>query len=463
MSLLQDLIVQLTTFERRRAAQWLDCPLHNHREDVRLLFQRRLTGAPDTEAENQAEYTALYGEEEAYHPSRHRQVEHQLLKRLEAFLAWEHYQRDAFAAGRHLLHSYRERGLDEHHRTRLRRYRPGDRSDPERLHFDYLVATEKYDLALAANRGGSVDYQTAGRTLEHYQLALRLRQLCTTLAHQRLHRAAGDNPISQLEATLRAADTEEARAEPFIHLYYLVARLQQAVPGRAETTFRALIEGLTTNGHRLPATDQRNLLLLALNYGLRSLNAGWEPAIASTLALYRVGLDRDILHDRGVMSIFTFNNILALALRLQEVNWATEFLETYREDLPAPGGAEVVALGRARLAVANGEDGEALFHLQQADFRDFIHHLTARTLQLKIYFRQDSYTLLQSHLSSTRKLLTRRKGVGYHLQNYRNIFALANAVSRLAPGDTTARQQLRKKIDQTDPCTEKPWLLSLLA
>ena len=122
----------------------------------------------------------------------------------------------------------------------------------------------------------------------------------------------------------------------------------------------------------------------------------------------------------------------------------------------------MVALSRARLALTNGQDGEALRHLQQADFRDFIHHLTARIIQLKIYFRQDSYTLLQSHISSTRKLLTRRKSVGYHLQNYRNIFALANALLRLPPGDEKARGQLRKRVESTEPCTEKPWLLSQL-
>ncbi|MEL7163265.1 MAG: hypothetical protein AAFN92_21080, partial [Bacteroidota bacterium] len=315
MSLLQDLIVDLTTSERRRAAQWLDCPLHNRREDVRLLYHRRLTGAPLTEVENQAEYTALYDKGPPYSASRHRQVEHQLLKRLEAFLAWDHYQRDAFASDRHLLHSYRQRGLDDHRRTRLRRYRPGKKAGPDRLYFDHLVAAEKYALDLAASRGGRVDYLTAERTLERYQLALRLRQLCTTLAHQRLHQTADGYRVPHLEETLRLAATEESGKDPFIRLYYLVALLQRATPAGAEPTFRALIDGLTTDGLRLPVTDQRNLLLHALNYGLRSLNTGWEPAITNSLALYRLGLERDILHDRGVMSIFTFNNILALALR----------------------------------------------------------------------------------------------------------------------------------------------------
>ncbi|MEM9529143.1 MAG: hypothetical protein AAGA31_21210, partial [Bacteroidota bacterium] len=388
-------------------------------------------------------------------------LEHQLLKRLEAFVAWDHYQRDAFAADYHLLQSYRARGLDAHRTTRLRRYRTDETAGPDRLFFDYFHATEQYDLDLAASRGGKVDYLTTERTLERYLLAMRLRQACTTLAHQRLHKAY---EIPYLEEILQQAGGKNYADDPFIHLYYLVALLQRAVPGKAEPTFERLIAGLKQEGYRLKQEDQRNLLLLALNYGLRSANTGWDPAIANTFSLYQLGLDRGMLHDRGILSIFTFNNILGLALRLKKVVWATNFLEAYQQDLPLKGGSEVTALSRARLALANQEDGAALNHLQQADFKDFIHHLTARILQLKIYFRQDSFTLLHSHISSTRKLLTRRKGKGYrlHLQNYRNIFALASALLKLPPGDKKAVDQLRKRIDATEPCTEKPWLLSVL-
>ena len=203
-------------------------------------------------------------------------------------------------------------------------------------------------------------------------------------------------------------------------------------------------------------------MLMAINYGLRRANTGSEPAIESTFVLYKLGLELGLLHDRGRLSIFAFNNILGLAIRLKKVEWAAIFLDSHQHQLPEKGGNEVLALGRARLALANGQDGNALYYLQQADFKDFIHHLTARVIQLKIYFRQDSYTLLHSHIGSTRKLLTRRKRVGYHLQNYRNIFQLANAVIRLAPGEKKAKEQLRDRIQATDPCTERPWLLSVL-
>lgn len=457
MSLLDQIITDLSPTESRRFTDWLNCPLHNRREDCRLLYPliREATNAPTP----QERFTAAYGSS-PFNAAKFRQLEHQLLKRLEAFLAWDRYQRDDFAADRFLLQAYRLRGLDDHRQTRLRRYRPGDTAGEHRLHFDYLHASEQYDLELSTNRGGRVDYLAPEHALEKYLLALRLRQTCITLAHQRLHKSAYHYEVPRLQETLATANAEQYREDAFIRLFYLVAQLQIEDPEKAEPIFRETTSRLIESGNLLPFEDQYNLLLLAINYGLRRANTGSEPAISDTFRLYQLGLERKMLYNRGLISIFAFNNILGLALRLGEQTFAEKFLDEHQHLLPEKGGAEVVALGRARLALANNQDGEALHHLQQADFRDFIHHLTARVLQLKIYFRQDSYTLVQSHISSTRKLLQRRKGIGYHLQNYRNIFAFANAILRLGPGDQATAEQLLTKIEQTDPCTEKPWLLA---
>ncbi|WP_020568123.1 hypothetical protein [Neolewinella persica] len=466
MSLLQQIIHNLSVAEAKRAELWLEAALHNRREDVRILFRLRrqyLTEGIATPSPSD-EFAMIYpGEPDE--PAKFRQLEHQLLKRLEAFLAWDTFNRDEFGPDEYLLRAYRARRLDDHRRTRIRRYRPTPLLSTERLHLEYRLAMEKYDLDIAASRGGRVDYLAPETTLERYLLALRLRQACLTLAHQRLHKTANSYEIPRLELLLQAASRAPYNKDPYISLFLLVARLQlnaDIPPDKAESSFTQLTAQLSAISEYLSPEDQRNLMLLAINYGVRRANSGTESFISATFTLYKLALSLGFLYDRGRLTIFTFNNILALAIRLKQVDYAASFLDEYQHQLPEKGGSEVLALGRARLALATGQDGDALFHLQQADFKDFIHHLTARVMQLKIYFRQDNYGLLQSHISSTRKLLTRRKRIGYHLQNYRNIFQFANAIIRLAPGDNKAKQLLIKRIEQTDPCTERPWLLEQL-
>jgi hypothetical protein len=460
LSLLQQIIEDLSPGRYQKALHWLNCPLHNRREDVRQLLKFRWKNK-GTDHDYPSEFRAIYGPE-VYRAAKHRQLEHQLLKRLESFLAWEVYSQNTYTQDGHLLTAYRERGLRDHLSTRLRRYRPGSFAGLDRYAFEYQHARTAYDAELAGDRGGRADYAAAEQHLERYVLGLKLRQATVSLAHQRLHKTGRPDQIPRLEEVLTAAEQVPFREEPGIYLFYLAAKIQRASLQEAEPYFHQLVSGLEEKGQFFPPDDQRNLLVLAINYGLRRANSGWEAAVPITFNLYRLGLSREIIYQNGQLSLFSFNNILALAIRLHEIAWATHFLESQQQFLAPPGREEVVALGSARLALANGEDGEALRHLQQADFRDFIHHLTARVLQLKIYFRQDSYMLLQSHISSTRKLLTRKKKGSYHLENYRNIFMLAHAVLRLVPGDQAHRAQLRTRVLATEPCTEKPWLLSLI-
>ncbi|MFK8162450.1 MAG: hypothetical protein AB8H12_08300 [Lewinella sp.] len=466
MSLLQQIIHNLSVAEAKRAELWLEAALHNRREDVRVLFRlRRQYLTEETPMPSSADEFEVIYPGAPNDPAKFRQLEHQLLKRLEAFLAWDTFNRDHFGPDEFLLRAYRARRLDDHRRTRIRRYRPTPLLGTERFHLEYRLAMEEYDLELAASRGGRVDYLAPEIALEKYLLALRLRQACLTLAHQRLHKTGDSYEIPRLDLLLQTADRAPYRKDPYIQLFRLVAQLQLnegVAPEKAEASFSLLTEQLRGVSEHLSPEDQRNLMLLAINYGLRRANSGSESFISATFTLYKLALSLGFLHDRGRLTIFTFNNILALAIRLKKVDYASTFLDDHQHELPEKGGSEVLALGRARLALATGQDGDALFHLQQADFKDFIHHLTARVMQLKIYFRQDNYSLLQSHISSTRKLLSRRKSIGYHLTNYRNIFQLANAIIRLSPGDEKARKALIHRIKNTESCTERPWLLEQL-
>jgi hypothetical protein len=86
--------------------------------------------------------------------------------------------------------------------------------------------------------------------------------------------------------------------------------------------------------------------------------------------------------------------------------------------------------------------------------------MTARIMQLKIYFERDNYNLLSAHLRSTRTLLRRRRHVGYHQTNYGNIFELAEQILRLPPGNVAAARALAERIRRTEPCTERDWLLT---
>ena len=102
--------------------------------------------------------------------------------------------------------------------------------------------------------------------------------------------------------------------------------------------------------------------------------------------------------------------------------------------------------------------GNLLVHFD----KDFIHQLSAKIIQLKVYFETGDMQLLAAHIKNTRAFLRRVKDASYHKEIYVNIFSLTDQLMRLAPYDQRKRAALRQQILTTNPLTEREWLLEQL-
>ncbi|HRF40852.1 MAG TPA: hypothetical protein PK198_18805, partial [Saprospiraceae bacterium] len=116
------------------------------------------------------------------------------------------------------------------------------------------------------------------------------------------------------------------------------------------------------------------------------INQGRVLYLQEALELYRLGLEGNLLTEQGYLTPYTYNNIAGIALRLAEFDWAEEFVHRYQFQLSPEHREPLYALNAARLAYARKQYREALRFLQSADYRDFFHQMTARIMQLKIYF-----------------------------------------------------------------------------
>ncbi|MGB3549010.1 MAG: hypothetical protein WBA17_18695, partial [Saprospiraceae bacterium] len=294
--------------------------------------------------------------------------------------------------------------------------------------------------------------------LHRYLLRTKLMQAARTLAYQRLRPDAFTIPLLGEHLTAAARLPEE----PDIYLAAAACRLYHGPAAEREASFRTLRDGLTEHLPRLPRADARDLLTFAINHCILRINEGEERGeyLAELFALYQSGTDHELLLERGRISPFTFNNVTGVAVRLGKLEWAGRFVKDHFNRLPPDRREEVYALNAGRLAYAAHDYDEALALLQSADYQDFIHHMTARVLQLKIYYEREQDQLLDAHLKNTRALLRRRRGkLGYHLDNYRNVLRLTDRLCRLPPYGGTARAKLRLDVEQTQPLTERRWLL----
>ncbi|PHI19910.1 hypothetical protein CEQ90_10180 [Lewinellaceae bacterium SD302] len=382
------------------------------------------------------------------------------MRQIEDYLIYEKFRTDDFQSRNISLRLYNERGLFRHLTTRISRYQrryptAAPTASLARYQHDHRLEKERYHLMALSKRNDRHNLSEQETSIFHHMLAMRFRQACETLAHLRLTNKQIDLPL--LDECLAAYAQNPKPEQPGIHLFYLATLLYLRQDN--DPVFADLKSGIEAYIDDFPHNDQRDLLVLAINHCLRQSNAGRREFLSQTLDLYKLGLQRKTFYERGRIGIFTFNNIVGVALKLGEVGWADEFLEANASRLPQEKREEVVSLNRARLAYEKSDYDATLSFLQTADYQDFIHHFTARLLQLKIFFERDDFNLLTSHLRSTKSLLGRRKNIGYHQRNYRNIFRLAEKIVRIPPGDREVAGQLKAQIMATDPCTEKEWLL----
>ncbi|MEL6803595.1 MAG: hypothetical protein AAFO91_07435, partial [Bacteroidota bacterium] len=184
--------------------------------------------------------------------------------------------------------------------------------------------------------------------------------------------------------------------------------------------------------------------------------------LSQAFSLYKMALSQGILYQRTKISPFTFDNILGIALRLGKIKWAEKFLVQEAKNLSTGENSPTVALNKARLALAKSDFEGVLIALRQSAFDDFIHRMAAETLRLKAYWALDYHDLLVAHIANTRSMLRRKKQLSYHVQNYCNIFDLAEHVRKGSLLTNNDKALLKEKIRLTKPLTERAWLISIL-
>lgn len=391
-----------------------------------------------------------------------RLAQSQLFKLAEQFIALREMEAEADFPTLHLAQAYRRRGLEKHY---LRTFRNLEKQQgvtaehsAEFYENRYRSEWEKYRYLSSGRRTENFNLQEVSDAMDAAFIARKLRHVCFSLSHQAVFRT--EYRFGLLDEVLHTVkDSPTLLALPAVSLYFHCYR---AMTEQSEEVFENFNSQLLELGPQLPQDEQRNLYLLAINFGIRQINASRPEYDRPVLDLYRTALEMDLLLENGKISHFAFANIVAIAVRIGATDWVGNFIHGYKNSLERKHRNVTVALSLARLEHTRQNYREALLHLQKSDYRDFINNLIVKTLQLKIYFETDELEVLEAHLRNMRTYIRRHRAFGYHRENYLNIIRFTQALVELNPFDKKQRVALRKEILAAEPLTERGWLLGRL-
>lgn len=465
-----EIVSTLSKQNLRELRKFVRSPFFNQRDDVARLFDFLAEHASQPEnLRKETVFAAVFPERAAqFDDLLLRHAMSMLFQHIKHYLAYRHWSDDAGRAGLDLCHALQQRGLDDMFEKELARTRQRLDAAPTRnadfYHLKYQLELAAWDFSRKKQRSGG-DLSRVDEAFAAYVATNQLRHRAASLAqesvsgHEKRAVAAGPPPPF-LAAAERGVEAGDFAAMPAVLLYYHSCKAMQSIDNEAH--FRELAALLDAHWRAFPQPEMKDLWTLVLNFCIRQINAGGREYLREAFNLYRTGLERGILLENGLLSKFTYNNVLLSGLALGEWDWSLDFLEKYRPLLPARERESAYRYNLAVYWFRRPDYDRVLEILRTAEFREPLHNLDARRMLLRIYFERQEWQVLESHLESFKQYLSRHRDIGYHRDLNRNLIDFTKKLLRLAAHGEGSRERLRASISASKLVAERAWLLQQL-
>lgn len=458
------LITVFKTIEKkdlRDLKKWLQSPVHNEHKDVAklfdFLFSRYKLNENTLKKERAWKY--LYGSKK-YNDLRLRHIMSFSLDVLERFVSYKMIKDNSFEHEKRLIKAYEDKKILksatqslQKATKALKKHQPED----EQYHYHkYELEVLKFDLEGTQDRTRATNITEITKHASLFFMITTLRHAYTARSHQSLKKA--DYRVPLLESVLKEVEENDYKEYPILMIYY--HGYQTLNRPQEESHYQALNYYLEEEEGNLGAKEQRQILLMALNYAIKKINTGSQFYMQEAFRLYKKGLEENLLIEQDEMSHFAYKNIVSLGIILKEYAWLDVFIPTYALKLKGDSKNNYRDYSLARLTFARGDFDQTMQLLIQADYDDILLNIGAKVLLLKLYYQQKYWDALEALLESFRIFLNRKKELSYHKEHYVNLIVLVKKILSIPILHQQARKKMREQIKSVHPLAEREWLLA---
>jgi hypothetical protein len=453
--------------ERAELLRWVQSPFVNRRPEVARLYERLCQLLDRDVSEENYRKTALWPQlfppnsqsliPNPYNDSVMRYTISFLFQAVKEWIAYREWMQDGTTVRLQLVRGLRKKGLSkvfEKEFKNLENPGPTERQSVDFHLAQYQTRFERWEAEHRTGLGETGQLQSASKSFGAYVASSALRHGCAALDKSKA--TFSSETFDFLPETLAAVKAGRYADIPAVQVYFHCFRLMQT---EGETHFQALKNLLTQHTGLFPPEEIRDVYMVTINFCIRRLNTGAREYVGEAFDLYRGGLERGIILDNGLLPKATYQNIMLLALALDEWAWARQFLEDYRTALAVGERHNAYHFNLALWHFRKKEYAEAQEILRRVEFRDVHYNLDARRMMVRMYLDRGEVSALDSLLHSFRTYLQRHRNIGYHRELNFNFLRCVQKLVQLEPGDEAARQKLHLKILNEKYLAEREWLL----
>jgi hypothetical protein len=461
-SRLFELLSVATNTDLKEIGRCVESPIFNRQASVSVLWGYLYRCIQTQMPPDKAQACQCIWPDEAVTDVRLRNTMTRLLGVVESFYMLKYVQNQPVNAYINMVKEFRQTNLvrqaDFYLKTVEEIHEGSPFRDAKYYYNAFLIASEKFAWLTQQNRMPATNLQNSSDHLDLFFLAQKLRQACIATSHSTIQTTNYDHGL--LEKTLEYLSTSHYLEVPAIGIYYWGYKaITNLEDDAAYSHFKTILLEKNTI---FEVSEQRDLFLMAANYCIRKKNMGNKSFAKEALEIYRNGLSAGVLLSDGLISRFTYTNIIVLAIIEKEYDWAEGFIHKYSDVLVEQHKAQIKSYNLAKLEFARGHYDSSLQYLQSAEYKDLLFNLSVKTLAMKIYFETKAIDTLYAHIDAMRNFIRRHKELGYHADIFKNTLVFLRRIVNLSPSDTEKRLLIRQQIQETTKIAEKEWLLSKL-
>lgn len=326
--------------------------------------------------------------------------------------------------------------------------------------YDYLIAQEEHEWHSIYNKQkNDLGLPEVLKSLDLFYFSKRLEMLNRFLLQQKVASLETPEIVRHaLEAT--HAPPFFLEQSPILSISGKIHELlRQSPPSVAG--FEELMQMLLQNTSKLSEQALSEFYAYLRNYCTILIEYGHSEFVETLHQLHKDNLEKGFFYYDGKIQPNAVANIIQYALRLHNIGWARQFLETHKDKIIDENDSrDFYRMNKALCLFAEKKYDEALDAIPFGSTYSG-YHLMARRLELKIYYEMQS-ELLPSKIDAFKMFVSRAGSKRFpprFSEMYTNFGNFILQLSQSIPGDLKRSEQLTGRIQAKKLVAERYWLL----
>jgi hypothetical protein len=463
---LVQILAALSPREFKSFEQYVASPYFNRNKQVGELLDIIKPFHPtydNTKFTREYVFTKLFGKGQPFNEAKLRYVLSDLTLLLESFLSVDEFLQNPQEQKYFLVKSLRERNMDKYFLQHLeeahaQNNKPG-LADSDFYFYNYLFNEQSY-LYTSVKNNRSVDssLQELIDNLEIFYLAKNLKYYCEIINRQNI--LSVNYKLSIFEKIIPYLQERSFEEYPVIHIYVTILKTLTETDHNED--YDKLMDLVALHASKFPSNEVRDMYAFAQNYCIKQINSGNTNFLRKLFELNKTLLATGLIFESGYLSPHDFKNIVTVALRLEEFEFAHDFIQNQKDRLDPAIRENAYTFSLAWYHFFRKEYDKTLKTLLRVEFTDVYYHLDAKSLLLKTYYELNEEDALYSLFDAFKIYLRRNKLISdYQREVYSNLIGFTRRLVTARHGSNRVNpEELKKEIQETKKVADINWLLS---